>query len=329
MFKHFAANAITLLIVFCFVVVGVVALGVKQYGAPGPHGEVTKVVLERGASLKDASEALAAQGVIESASVFRIAARYNGVASDVKFGEYEIPARATMAEVLDIVVSGRSLQYRVTVAEGLTSWEIIEALKANDLLSGEIDEVPAEGALAPDTYFVARGSSRAELIARMKQAQRRILDEAWAQRDPDTPLRSPEEALTLASIIEKETGLAGERPLVGGVFVNRLNRGMRLQSDPTIIYGITEGQGPLDRPILRSDISRSTAYNTYVIDRLPPGPIANPGRQAILAAVNPEETDALFFVADGTGGHAFAVTLREHERNVAAWRKIERERQNQ
>ena len=279
-------------------------------------------------SLKEASEALEAQGVIASSSVFRIAARYQGVASDVKFGEYEIPARATTGDVLEIVVSGRSLQYRVTIAEGLTSWEIVEALRANDLLDGAIDEVPAEGSLAPDTYFVARGSARSELIKRMQAAQARILQTAWEMREEDTPLRTPEEALVLASIVEKETGLAAERPLVGGVFINRLRRGMRLQSDPTIIYGITNGEGPLDRGLTRSDIAKATPYNTYVIDRLPPAPIANPGREAILAVVRPEATDAIYFVADGTGGHAFATTLREHNRNVAKWREIERSRQN-
>ena len=329
MFKHFAANAITLLIVVGVAIAGGVALGVQSFKAPGPHETSQRVVLERGASLQAASEALEEQGVIDSASIFRIAARYQGVADQVKFGEYEIPAQAPMSEVLDIVVSGRSLQYKVTVAEGLTSWEVVEALRANELLTGEIEAVPEEGSLAPDTYFVARGSSRAELLRRMREAQARILEEAWSLRDRQTPLASPEEALVLASIIEKETAVASERPLVGGVFVNRLNRRMRLQSDPTIIYGITNGEGPLNRPIRRSDISKPTAYNTYVIDRLPPGPIANPGKEAILAAVLPETTNALYFVADGTGGHAFAETLIEHERNVAAWRKIERARQNQ
>ena len=329
MIRHLAANFLTLLVVGFIVLAGVIAVGVQSFGSPGPLSQPTRVVLERGVGLNGATDALIEAGAIESATVFRLGARYKGVARDIKFGEYEIPAAASMEEVLDIIVSGKSVEYKVTVAEGLTSWEIVELLKASDLLSGEIAEVPPEGSLAPNTYFVARGSSRSALIERMKAAQVRILEEAWAARDPNTPLRTPEEAMTLASIIEKETGVASERPLVGGVFVNRLNRGMRLQSDPTIIYGITEGQGPLDRPILRSDISKPTKYNTYVIDRLPPGPIANPGKEAIMAAVAPEETDALYFVADGTGGHAFAKTLREHEKNVAAWRKIERARQNQ
>ncbi len=327
MARHLAANALTVLFVLCLVLAGLATWSVRSFTAPGPLTEAREVALPRGASLTTVSERLEEEGVITNATIFRLGARYRGEDQALKFGEYEIPAAASMEQVLEIIVSGRSIQHRVTVAEGLTSWEVVELLRANDLLTGEIAETPPEGSLAPDTYFVARGMSRAELIGRMQAAQARILETAWEMRLPDTPLRTPEEALTLASIIEKETGVAEERPLVGGVFVNRLRRGMRLQSDPTIIYGITGGQGPLDRSLTRSDIERPTAYNTYVIDRLPPGPIANPGRDAILAAVRPEETEALYFVADGTGGHAFATTLQEHNRNVAAWRRIERERQ--
>lgn len=326
MFKHFASNALTLLIVGLIALSGLVLVSIQQFSAPGPLEESKRVVLNRGVSLNGAAKILAEAGVIESEAIFRIGARYRGDDRSLKFGEYEIPAGASMEEVLDIIVSGQSIQYKVTVAEGLTSWEVVQALNENELLSGEIEEIPAEGSLAPNTYFVARESSRNELIARMQAAQTKILEEAWASRQEDLPLSSKEEALVLASIIEKETAVAAERGKVGGVFVNRLRRGMRMQSDPTIIYGITNGEGPLNRPIRRSDIQKPTAYNTYVIDRLPPGPIANPGRDAILAATAPEETTALYFVADGTGGHAFAETLVEHERNVAAWRKIERAR---
>ena len=329
MVKHLAANLISVLVVGLIALVGAIAVGVQSFRAEGPLEAPTRVTLERGVSLNKASETLSEAGVIDSGTVFRLGARYKGLDRQIKFGEYEIPAKASMEEVLDIIVSGRSIEYKITVAEGLTSWEVVELLKASDLLTGEIDAVPAEGSLAPDTYFVQKGSTRAALLQRMREEQERILAEAWAARDSDTPLRSPEEALVLASIIEKETGVASERAKVGGVFVNRLNRGMRLQSDPTIIYGITLGQGPLGRGILRSEITKPTKYNTYVIDRLPPGPIANPGRDAIMAAVQPEETEFIYFVADGTGGHAFAKTLREHERNVAEWRKIERARQNQ
>jgi UPF0755 protein len=218
------------------------------------------------------------------------------------------------------------VRLRVTLAEGVTSWQVVEALKRADFLSGELAEVPPEGSLAPDSYEVDRGSDRAALIARMTEAQARILAQAWAERAPDLPYASPEEALIMASIIEKETSQPEERPQVASVFVNRLERGMRLQTDPTVIYGVTMGQGVLGRGLRQSELRRETPYNTYVISGLPPTPIANPGRLAIEAALNPDDTPYIFFVADGTGGHAFAVTLEEHNRNVARWREIERQR---
>ena len=327
--KHFAANALTLLIVGLFAVAGYVFWAMQQWSAAGPLEAPQRFVVASGASLQSASTALEAEGVITDASIFRMGARFEKAATLLKAGEYEIPPSASMEEVLGIIVSGRSIQYKITIAEGLTSWEVVQLLNAEDLLTGEIAEIPAEGSLAPNTYFFDRQEKRATIIRRMQQAQTRVLDDAWSERADGLPLNSKEEALTLASIVEKETGVAAERDIVAGVFINRLNRGMRLQSDPTIIYGITKGQGPLGRGIRRSEINRATPYNTYVIDRLPPGPIANPGEASIRAVLNPAETTAIFFVADGTGGHAFADTLREHERNVAAWRKIERARQNQ
>lgn len=328
MTRHFAANALSVLIVICLALGGLAIWSFRSFEGPGPLKEPVVVSLKRGVNLGEASEQLEAEGVISSATLFRLGARYRGLEGKLKYGEYAFPAKVSAEEVLGIVTSGRSIQYKVTVAEGLTSWEVVQILNETEVLTGEISEIPAEGSLAPETYFVNRDTDRNELIARMQQAQTRILADAWALRDADTPLASPEEALVLASVIEKETGVASERALVGGVFVNRLRRGMQLQSDPTIIYGITEGKGPLDRPIRRSDINGRTAYNTYVIPALPPGPISNPGREAILAAVAPEETEALYFVADGTGGHAFAKTLQEHQRNVAEWRKIERAQQS-
>ena len=214
-------------------------------------------------------------------------------------------------------------RFRVAVAEGVTSWQVAQALEDAAFLTGAVGAVPAEGTLAPGSYEVEPGTARAEVIARMEEAQREVLAEAWAARDPDVPLASPEEALILASIVEKETALAEERAEVAGVFVNRLRDGMRLQTDPSVIYGVTRGQGPLGRGLRRSELDASTPWNTYRIDGLPPTPIANPGREAILAAVRPEETGALYFVADGTGGHAFAATLDEHNANVARWREIE------
>ncbi len=214
-------------------------------------------------------------------------------------------------------------RYRVAMAEGVTSWQVAQALEDAEFLTGAVGAVPAEGTLAPGSYEVEPGAARAQVIARMQEAQRAILAEAWAARDPDVPLASPEEALILASIVEKETAVAEERGRVAGVFVNRLRDGMRLQTDPSVIYGVTRGQGPLGRGLRRSELDAATPWNTYRIDGLPPTPIANPGREAIEAAVRPEATEALYFVADGTGGHAFAATLEEHNANVARWREIE------
>ena len=227
------------------------------------------------------------------------------------------------------VKAQEDVRFRIALAEGATSWQIIESLKQIDILEGDPGEVPAEGMLAPDSYEVTRGVQRADLVAQMMSAQEQILADAWATRDASVPLESPEEALILASIVEKETSVPAERRQVASVFVNRLNQGMRLQTDPTVIYGITRGQGALGRGLRRSELQRETPWNTYVIPALPPTPIANPGRAAIEAALNPDETPYIFFVADGTGGHAFAVTLDEHNRNVARWREIEAERANQ
>jgi UPF0755 protein len=219
-------------------------------------------------------------------------------------------------------------RFRVALAEGVTSWQVTESLKGMDVLDGTVEDIPAEGALAPDSYEVSPGDDRASVLARMAAAQETLLAAAWEARDADIPLANPEELLILASIIEKETGVSSEREQVASVFVNRLNRGMKLQTDPTVIYGITKGQGVLGRGLRRSELRAETPWNTYVIPALPPTPIANPGRASLMAAGQPENTKFVFFVADGTGGHAFAETLDEHNRNVAKWRKIEAERAN-
>jgi UPF0755 protein len=226
----------------------------------------------------------------------------------------------------DLVEREQITVYRVAIPEGLTSWQIVQGLNRADFLSGEVADIPAEGALAPDTYEVRRGEDRNDILARMQAAQEAILAEVWAQRVDGLPISTPEEALILASIIEKETSVPDERRQVASVFVNRLNRGMRLQTDPTVIYGVTNGRGVLGRGIRQSELQDDNPWNTYVIDGLPPTPIANPGRAAIEAAVNPDTTPYVFFVADGTGGHAFAETLEEHNENVARWRQIEAER---
>lgn len=232
----------------------------------------------------------------------------------------EIPALYTETK------ADSDTRFRIAFAEGVTSWQVVDSLKGMDVLKGEVPEVPSEGALAPDSYEVKPGDNRLAILTRMEQAQKKRIADAWAARQDDVPLKNPEELLVLASIIEKETGVARERGQVASVFVNRLNQGMKLQTDPTVIYGITKGEGVLGRGLRRSELRAETPWNTYVIPALPPTPIANPGLASLMAAGNPESTDYIFFVADGTGGHAFAVTLDEHNRNVAKWRVIEAER---
>jgi UPF0755 protein len=236
------------------------------------------------------------------------------------------PGAEEAPEAYEELSTKADTRFRVALAEGVTSWQVVEALKQVDQLTGSVDEIPAEGSLAPDSYEVRPGDDRAALIARMEAAQEVLLAAAFEARDPDLPISTPEELLILASIIEKETGVAAEREQVASVFVNRLNQGMRLQTDPTVIYGVTEGKGVLGRGLRRSELRKETPWNTYVINGLPPTPIANPGRASLMAAAQPAETDFVFFVADGTGGHAFAETLDEHNANVAKWRKIEAER---
>ncbi|AWD20399.1 endolytic transglycosylase MltG [Fuscovulum blasticum] len=246
----------------------------------------------------------------------------NAFVEVVKFspGAGEVPAEYAKA------LESPDMRYRVTLAEGVTSWQVVQELKQADFLSGDIADVPAEGALAPDSYDVDKGGDRVALIARMTEAQGKLLTQLWPTRSADLPYDTVEEALIMASIVEKETGIAAERRTVASVFINRLEQGMRLQTDPTVIYGVTGGKGALGRGLRQSELRRATPYNTYVIDGLPPTPIANPGRASIEAALNPEKTEYLFFVADGTGGHVFAKTLEEHNRNVEKWRKIEAER---
>lgn len=240
----------------------------------------------------------------------------------VEVVKFDPAAEAAPSAYVD-VAEADDIRWRVTLAEGVTSWQVVDALKRADFLSGEIAAVPAEGTLAPDSYEVERGADRAELLAEMAKRQAAVMAELWATRAEGLPYDTPEEAMVMASIVEKETGIAEERKRVASVFINRIEQGMRLQTDPTVIYGITKGEGVLGRGLRQSELRRETPYNTYVIDGLPPTPIANPGRLSIEAALNPEKTDFLFFVADGSGGHAFAKTLDEHQKNVVKWREIE------
>jgi len=326
MVKHFASNIITLMIVALVFAGGILAWGSAQMQKPGSFSEDVVFEVRAGDRLKTVSERLEEQGLIDNAMIFRIAARSAGDDTRLKFGEYKIPAYASMREVLDLVTSGRALAYQITIPEGLTSFQVVARLLEEPLLTGEIDEIPPEGSLAPDTYSISKGDSRASLIRRMTLAQHKIITEAWELRAEGLPLKDTDEALTLASIVEKETALPEERPLVASVFINRLNRGMRLQTDPTVIYGVTKGRGDLGRGLRQSELRKKTPYNTYVIEGLPPTPIANPGKASIEAVLNPAKSNYLFFVADGTGGHAFAETIDEHNRNVRKWRKIEAER---
>ena len=300
-----------------------------RFEADGPAGEEIVVAVPPGAGLSAIADQLAGAGVIEDARLFTYGVLLFRSGDRLRAGEYAFPAGVSPRGAMDVLIAGREVAYAITVPEGFTSAEIVALLRADDRLVGDVDEVPPEGALLPETYHVRRGDDRTGLIARMHAAKAEVLAALWAERADGLPFDTPEEALVLASIIEEETAVADERPLVAGVFVNRLARGMRLQSDPTVIYALTAGQGPLGRALTRRDLNETDSpYNTYRVGGLPPGPISNPGRAAIAAAVNPAETEYLYFVADGSGGHAFARTLAEHQANVRAWRRHQRESAN-
>jgi UPF0755 protein len=291
------------------------------YTAPGPLAEPAQLVIPRGGTTAIAA-ALAERHVIADPRAFLAAAWLTSGEGPLRAAEYLFPARASLAEVLEILRRGRPVQRRLTIPEGLTARQIAALIERAEGLTGE---TPAfeEGALLPETYSYQWGDTRAALVRRAEQAMAAALDEAWRQRAENLPLANPRQALILASIVERETGKAEERALVAGVFINRLRRGMPLQSDPTVAYAAADG-GVLERPISRADLERDHPFNTYRIRGLPPGPIASPGRDSLRAVVRPEATDFLYFVADGTGGHAFGRTLEEHNRNVARWRALNR-----
>jgi UPF0755 protein len=278
-------------------------------------------VVPRGAGLASIADGLAAAGVISDADVFVLGVRLFVGAKSLQAGEYAFAPGGSMQDAATLIASGRTVVHRFTIPEGLTSAEIVALLESVEALDGVVAEVPPEGVLLPETYHFHRGDSREVVLQRMQESMTKALAEVWQMRAENLPLQSPEEALALASIVEKETGVDGERALVAGVFVNRLRKGMPLQSDPTVVYGITLGKAPLGRALTRQDLAQPSPYNTYQINGLPPGPIANPGRAALEAAVNPAVTDFFYFVAAGDGGHTFAKTLREHNNNVAKWRK--------
>jgi UPF0755 protein len=296
--------------------------------APGPQareGESTIVTLPSGAGVNAIAANLKAAGVIRSTDMFKAAATLTGADRRLRAGEYEVPSGASLRSVIILLVDGKVVRHYVTLPEGWSSAQAVDILMRQPLLTGPVDETPEEGSLWPETYEISRGETRAAVIARMRRARDENLERLWATRGSNSVVRTREEAVILASIVEKETGIAAERPRVAAVFSNRLRSGMRLESDPTIVYGITQGR-PLGRGLRRSEIDRHTDWNTYQIDGLPPTPIANPGGDAIAAVLNPPVSDELFFVADGTGGHVFARTYPEHLANVARWRAIERQR---
>ncbi|HET6469929.1 MAG TPA: endolytic transglycosylase MltG [Geminicoccaceae bacterium] len=290
--------------------------------APGPLAQETVVLLPRGTGVAGIAARLAEAGVIRHPLAFQLSARLSGRDRRLQAGEYAFAAGASPDAVLAKLESGDAVLHRITLPEGLTVREIYAVLEASPVLAGELPPPPPEGSLLPDTWLVPRDEPRARIVERMQAAMTGALDELWEQRADDLPILTKEQALVLASIIEKETAVAEEYPLVAGVFVNRLKRGMPLQTDPTVIYALTEGQAPLGRELTRADLAVEHPYNTYRNPGLPPGPITNPGRAALAAALRPADTDYLYFVADGSGGHAFARTLDEHNRNVARWRRV-------
>jgi UPF0755 protein len=325
-----AGNAIiTLLLIGMLGVGGLYIYGKQKIEAPGPLQEDKVVNIPSRSGMGDIADILQREGVIDDnrwafiGSVFALRAR-----SALKPGEYLFQKNASLRDVIGTIVEGKVVQHAVTIPEGLTSEQIVERLSDNDLFTGTIREIPREGSLLPETYKFPRGTSREQVIQRMQQAQKRVLAEIWEHRNPDVPVKTPEQLVTLASLVEKETGKPDERSRVAAVFVNRLKQKMKLQSDPTIIYGLVGGKGTLGRPIKRSEILQPSPYNTYVIEGLPPGPIANPGRAALEAAANPARTKDLYFVADGTGGHSFTETYEQHQKNVARLRSLEKQIQN-
>src|SRR5438094_2918513 len=322
-------SIITILIILMIGAATVYYYGRQMLETPGPLQEDKIVNIPARAGKRDIADVLLREGVINVnpwafiGGVFALKA-----SSDLKPGEYSFQKNASLRDVIATIVEGKVVQHAVTIPEGLTSEQIVARLTDNDIFSGAVREMPREGTLLPETYKFPRGTTREQVIQRMQQTQKRVLAEIWERRNPDVLVKSPEQLITLASIIEKETGRADERSRVAAVFTNRLRQRIKLQSDPTIIYGLVGGKGTLGRPIKRSEITQPSPYNTYVIEGLPPGPIANPGRASLEATANPARTRDLYFVADGSGGHAFTETYDAHQKHVARPRAMEKQIQN-
>jgi UPF0755 protein len=322
-FMNFIVSSVILLVLAAGVAVFV---GKREFESVGPSRTAETFQVKPNSGLIEIAEQLERRGLISDARIFRLGVRAYGSDGSLKAGEYSIGPGASMREIKELMRSGRSVAYSLTIPEGLTVEQALQRIAANEILTGDMPAAaPPEGSLVADTQRIERGMTRQQIIDKMQADQKRLVESIWSRRTDDLPLADINEFVTLASIVEKETGKGDERSRVAAVFLNRLERGMRLQSDPTIIYGLFGGKGkPADRPIYQSDIEKVTPYNTYQIDGLPPTPIANPGRAALEAVASPSKTDDLYFVADGTGGHAFASSLEEHNQNVARWRAVEK-----
>jgi UPF0755 protein len=320
-----AGNAvITIFILLTVAVGGALLIGKQRFEEPGPLASEKIVNIPRG-GIRDMADLLVREGVIDQPMIFMAGVLVLKARDDLKAGEYQFSKQASIRQVVETIVDAKVVQHPLTIPEGLTSEQIVARLLENAVLAGNIKEIPREGTLLPDTYNFPRGFSRERLIQLMQQGHQRVLKDIWEHRNPDLPVKSPEQLVVLASIVEKETGRPEERTRVASVFVNRLKQKMKLQSDPTIIYGLVGGKANLGRPLMRSDIDQATSYNTYVIEGLPPSPIANPGRASLEAAANPARTKELYFVADGTGGHVFSENYEQHQKNVARLRVIEQQ----
>jgi UPF0755 protein len=322
--RHFAANFVNFLIVVFLVIASAVYWAKNQYQNEGPLKSDTSFEVKKGDIFRNVSADLAKQGIISNSVIFNVWARYAKQDENLKFGNYLISSKSSMSEVLALITSGKAINEQITFPEGFTSYQIVERLKSNMELEGEVGPFPAEGSLAPNTYSYQKGDTRRNILKKMQEMQKDIINEAWISRSNDLPFSNKKEAIIIASIIEKETSRNNELKLVSGVIMNRLKAGIPLGMDSTIVYEFTKGNPKNMRSIKQSDIRKNSKFNTRKYPGLPPSAIGNPGKLAIEAALNPEKTDFFYFVADGTGGHAFSKTLKEHNINVAKWRKIEK-----